>query len=291
MPLRKLLKKAGNYFSFYPITVVLFLASPFSIHFVEKLAGVIGFIAFYIAYPRSRIAMKNLDTAYGDRLSCREKRAIAISSAQNLVKTAFELHYFYVRGMGEVKRKISFEGLDNYKQALKKGPVLFISGHVGNFPIMGSAFSSEGFTINVIAKAISSKGIEKLLNVYRKKLKQPVIYYHPRFMALKKAIKSLRTGCAVFIYVDQRFSHGIKTTFFGKNVLTATGANALAKKTGASVLPAFISRNGTRHIIHIGKAIAVNGSEEENTQLFTSAVEEAVRKSPGQWFWFHRRWR
>ena len=291
MTLRKILKKAGNHFAFYPIAVLLFFLTPFSIHFMEKLAEVIGFIAFYIAYPRSRIALKNLNTAYGSRLSDGEKRTIAISSAQNLFKTAFELHYFYVRGMREVARKISFEGLENYREALKKGPVLFVSGHVGNFPIMGSAFSSANFQINVIAKAISSQGIEKLLNIYRKKLNQPVIYYHPRFLALKKSIKELRQGHSIFIYVDQRFSRGIETEFFGKNVLTATGADGLAKKTGATVLPVFISRERTRHIIHIGKALVTNGNEKENTQIFTSAVEKAVRKFPGQWFWFHRRWR
>jgi len=42
------------------------------------------------------------------------------------------------------------------------------------------------------------------------------------------------------------------------------------------------------HLVRTGDKIR---DVEENTALFSSAIENIIRKYPDQWFWFHRRWK
>ena len=281
---------------FIKLKLFFLLITPCSIHLLNKLADILGYLCYLILFARRRVALRNLDEAFGNLKTKREKRKIALESFQNLIRGVLEIRYYYVHGPAEINRRFEYRGLENYTEALKKGPVLFISGHIGQFPIMVCKFILDKFDMHLILKALSNKHVEDMFNVYRQRLANPkdifktIIYYKPRFIALKKSLKELNAGHSLFIFVDQRFSNGIKTKFFGRNVLTAPGADTLARRTSATVLPAFIIRKGAKHIITIGKAIPIGNDETENTQKFTAQIEQAIRKDPGQWWWFHKRW-
>ncbi|MBA3051800.1 MAG: hypothetical protein ABII20_07050 [Candidatus Omnitrophota bacterium] len=297
MKIGKNAKQILDFILFLKLKLFFFLLTPCSIHFLNKLADIIGCLCYFILFPRRQTALCNLDKAFGDLKTKNEKKKIAIKSFQNFVRGVLEMRYFYCRGTAEINRRFEYSGLENYTEALKKGPVLFISGHIGQFPLMVCKFILDKFDMHLILKAVSNKYVENMFNVYRQRLAKPdnifktIIYYKPRFIALKRSLKELKSGHSLFIFVDQRFSNGIMTKFFGRDVLTATGADTLARKTSATVLPAFIIRKGAKHVINIGKAIPIGSDESENTQKFTDQIEKNIRNYPGQWWWFHRRWR
>jgi len=296
MKIKENLKEIADLIVFIKLQAFFFLISPFSIHFLNKLAEILGLLAYLLLFPRRRTALKNLDIAFGDSKTAKEKKKIARECFQNFIKGILEMRYYYVHGPAEINRRFSYKGLENYTEAVKRGPVLLISGHIGQFPIMVCKFLLDKYEMHLILKAVSNKYIEKLFNVYRQRLANPedifrtIIYYKPRFLALKKSLRELKAGHSLFIFVDQRFSGGIHTNFFGAKVLTATGADTLARKSGASVLPAFIIREGSKHVIHIGKPLTITPDEQENTQLFTDQIEKTIREHPAQWWWFHKRW-
>jgi len=294
--LKKKIKIAADYVSLALLKAVFLMLTPFSIHFIDKLAEFTGLLIFCILFSRRRAALKNLDIAFQNTKSRREKTKIAIESFRNFVKGVFELRYYYARGPGEINRRFSYRGIENYTGALKKGPVLFISAHVGQFPIMVCKFILDKYKVHLILKALSNEPLEKLFNVYRRRLAEPddisstLIYYKPRFLALKKALRELRAGRSIFIFVDQKFSKGVNVRFFGRNVLAAPGADSLARKSAATVLTAFAVRKGTKHEILIGKPVPVSADEGANIQAFLAHVEDIIRKYPEQWWWFHKRW-
>lgn len=295
--MKKTAKEIINFILFVILKLFFLLLTPCSIHFLNKLADILGCLCYFILFPRRRTALLNLDKAFGNLKTKSEKRTIAVESFQNFIRGVLEIRYYYVRGPADINRRFEYSGLENYTNALKKGPVLFISGHIGQFPLMVCKFILDKFDMHLILKAVSNKYVENMFNVYRQRLANPedifktIIYYKPRFIALKKSLKELKSGHSLFIFVDQRFSNGIMTKFFGRDVLTATGADTLARKTSATVLPAFIIRKGAKHVITIGNAIPIGSDGAENTQKFTDQIEEHIRKYPGQWWWFHRRWR
>src|SRR5262249_7130710 len=90
---------------------------------------------------------------------------------------------------------------------------------------------------------------------------------------------------------------GTFVPFFGRPAFTPTGAAALAQRTGAALLPAFISREGRVHRVTFEAPIFVEarGSREQTqrdyTALLTGRIERQIRLHPEQWVWVHRRFR
>ena len=73
----------------------------------------------------------------------------------------------------------------------------------------------------------------------------------------------------------------------------------MALKTEAAVLPGFLLFDEARqkYVLRFGaplELIRTGNAQEEtlaNTALFTSVLEQAIRRNPEQWLWMHRRWK
>ncbi len=100
--------------------------------------------------------------------------------------------------------------------------------------------------------------------------------------------------------VDQnvRRSEGVFVPFFGRQACTGRSVAVIARKTGAEVVPIFIRRLDDRHHrIVIGEAIPTPRTADadrdilEHTRAITAVVEKAIRESPAEWLWMHRRWK
>ena len=86
--------------------------------------------------------------------------------------------------------------------------------------------------------------------------------------------------------------------FFGKRAYTPAGPVALARASGAPIIPAFIVRqkdDSHKLIIENPVELVDTGDKEKdavvNTQRWSDIVESYIRKYPGQWVWMHRRWK
>jgi Kdo2-lipid IVA lauroyltransferase/acyltransferase len=92
---------------------------------------------------------------------------------------------------------------------------------------------------------------------------------------------------------------GVFVDFFGVPACAASGIARVALRTEASVVPAFTIWDDVRRKYRITFAprltLPKTGDDEcdvvNATQLFTSVIEEYVRKFPDQWLWVHRRWK
>jgi KDO2-lipid IV(A) lauroyltransferase len=90
---------------------------------------------------------------------------------------------------------------------------------------------------------------------------------------------------------------GTFVEFFGRAAWTATGPAALARLTGASLLPGALVRSDPgryRFVLDGEVERSETGDREfddwETTRRATLALEGIVRRWPDQWTWFHRRW-
>ena len=91
---------------------------------------------------------------------------------------------------------------------------------------------------------------------------------------------------------------GVFVDFFGRPACTNKGLALIASKTGAPVIPAFIRRvDRYSHEIVIGDEVPLSATGDKeadilaNTQAYTKAIEDFIRKYPDQWFWMHRRFK
>jgi KDO2-lipid IV(A) lauroyltransferase len=92
---------------------------------------------------------------------------------------------------------------------------------------------------------------------------------------------------------------GVFVEFFSHAACTAAGVARVALRTGAAVLPGYLTwePSENRYVLHFLPTLQlVNTGDDDrdaiaNTQLFTKALEEIIRRYPEQWLWVHRRWK
>ena len=98
--------------------------------------------------------------------------------------------------------------------------------------------------------------------------------------------------------VDQKFQRGVRTTFFGRPCETSPLLPKLARQFECDVYPARCMRlPGNRFRLELEEKLELprDGDGQVDVaataQLLNDVVERWVREDPGQWMWFHKRWK
>jgi KDO2-lipid IV(A) lauroyltransferase len=114
-------------------------------------------------------------------------------------------------------------------------------------------------------------------------------------------LASMRKGETVGILMDTNMTppQGVFVDFFGHAACTASGLARVALRTGAAVLPGFLlwEESEQTYVLRFGDELTLvrTGDDDAdavaNTQMFTAAIQQYVRRYPEQWLWLHRRWK
>ena len=83
---------------------------------------------------------------------------------------------------------------------------------------------------------------------------------------------------------------GIPAKFFGIDSSTHSGAAILSKRNGSPIIYASITQKNNIYEVKFVK-IDTSGSVNDIVQQYTSEIEKTIIKHPGQYFWFHKRWK
>jgi KDO2-lipid IV(A) lauroyltransferase len=98
---------------------------------------------------------------------------------------------------------------------------------------------------------------------------------------------------------NMMLSQGIFVDFFEIPACTTSSVARVALRTGAAVVPGFTIWDPALRKYRLRfepelKLIQTGDDEKDviaNTALFTSVIEDYVRRYPDQWLWVHRRWK
>jgi len=258
----------------------------------------LGMVMYYLDPEHRKVAIQNLEIAFGQEKSKVERRSIAKKNFQNLGMMAIE--FFRIPGMEleTYQKKVEAEGVDQALKVLEKNKgALLLLGHFGNWELMALMSKVIQKTILVIAKPIKNNPwLERWFIESREGIGLEII---PPKNATQKVIQALSQNKVVGILFDQRGkrSKGLWVNFFGRKVSTTPGLAVMALKSGAPVVPVFMIRSGfQKHRLIVKEPLALiqtgdfRKDVEANTQLFNNTLESIIREYPDQWLWIHRRW-
>jgi KDO2-lipid IV(A) lauroyltransferase len=241
--------------------------------------------------------LKNLETAFAKEKTEEELKGIARAFYANM--GLFLMEFARQGGLDKdyVDRYVLFDGLGNLDRALEEGRgVVLFTAHFGNWELLSAALAIKGYRINTVVRPLDNVYLNAALERLRSRFGTKVI---DKRDSVRKMVETLRGGGIVGVLLDQRASseEGVMAEFFGTRALTHKGPAAVIMRTKAAALPIYIVREGAfHHRVVCGRPVEVvdTGRKEadicENTQRFTSAIEEFVRVRPDHWFWFHSRW-
>lgn len=248
----------------------------------------------YIVLPGFRKrGMNNLDIAYGDTLSLKEKESILRESTVGLSILLPEFVHSHLLSTTKDNTFFTIEGYEHVDAS--RGAVL-ISGHLANWEWMCSIVGSLDQGLVAVARPMDDSRFDAY--VKRQRTRNGLIMLD-KVDAGRKIIQYARDGRLVGILVDQAArENAVPSTFFGKPCWATASPAMMAIRHETPIHPVCIIRDAKGHYtIRFKPAIPIErtGTLHEDliriTQQCQDEIEEMVRANPGQWLWFHNRWK
>lgn len=282
------------------IVIFLFPFAILPLKISRKAGELFGFLLFHLWKKRRLTAIENIrKTIESSALkTTNSPETIALRHFKNLGIYLSEIAKIYFGFGSGIIERVKISGAENYNNSLIKNKgVLFFTGHCGNWELLPIAFGIKVSNISLVARAQNNPYLNLLVERVRAKYGNRVIY---KKGALKAILYDLKHNLAVGILIDQAVlpEEGVMIDFMGRKAWTTKMPAIIARKTGCSVLPAFISgdEDGS-HTINIYPEISLskNGNLDEalleDVKNFTGCIEEYIRQNPSEWLWLHRRWK
>jgi KDO2-lipid IV(A) lauroyltransferase len=246
-----------------------------------------------LAIPRlRRIANQNLSRAYEDRDEGWRTQIIdgVFASIGRLLVAFARLPRITASNAAEW---IRYEGFEHYRRAKERGNgVLFATAHLGNWELSAYAHALLTEPMNVVVRPLDNPSIDAI--VERRRALSGNILLSKRDFA-RSIFQALRKNEPVGILVDQNSSadNGAFVPFFGTPACANLTFAKLAARSGAAVIPGFAvwNRDERRYILRFYPAVEITGDAVEDTRRIQLAIEMAIRETPDQWLWIHRRWK
>ncbi|HAU37918.1 MAG TPA: lipid A biosynthesis acyltransferase [Phycisphaerales bacterium] len=243
-------------------------------------------------------ALENLRHSFGHWSEDR-RRQVARLSLRNLfylglesLLTTFRItpytwrRYVSLRQAGEALRLVTE----------RRSGMIFLTGHVGNFEVVGHTMATLGFPSVAIARRLNNPYLDAHLMGIRERSGQRIL---DKFGATAEAPAVLDARGVVSIIADQDAGpRGVFVDFFGRPASTYKSFGLLAMSHQTPIVVGYGRRvnESFRFEMVVQRIIRPHEWADQDdplrwiTQEYTAALERAIREAPEQYFWHYRRW-
>jgi KDO2-lipid IV(A) lauroyltransferase len=255
----------------------------------------IGSCAATLDRAGRRVALSNLEVAFGDQLSPRRRAQIVRESYQGFIGTMLEL--LWSPRMNRDNHRAWFE-IVNFEETLAQaGPgrgIIFITFHYGNFEWAAHIPSWRGHRGMVLTREFNNPLLGPVFDKLRTHSGNEVV---PREGGLIRMYKALKRGTHLAIAIDltlKPWDPCVAVECFGLKKCVTYAHAWLHQRTGAPIVPVICeSIGGGRYRLQVCPEIKVQRgmSIVEITQACWDELERIVRKNPSPWIWMYKHWR
>jgi KDO2-lipid IV(A) lauroyltransferase len=250
--------------------------------------------------PAHRIGRANLTAAFPDRDEAWIEKTLR-EAWDNLGRVAGE--YVHLGRLWDYdpaqpnSGRILTDSVGLFDQLLHDGkPALCFAAHLGNWELPALAAAAHGLPSAVVYRMPNNKAVAKEIIRIRAPLMGRLI--RTRAQAALEMAAALEAGEHLGMLVDQHFSRGVDVTFFGRRCKANPSIARLARRFDCPVVGVRVARLPDRRFRILAEGPFTLPRDTEGqidvaaaTQMITSVIEGWIRENPGQWLWFHRRWR
>lgn len=281
-----------RYLEYLLLRLLAFLINLFPVTWSTWLAHRAGDVIFFLIPSRKKIALANLEIAYGSFLTAERKEKIAVEGIRNFAVSLLE--FFRIPStLKEAKDCFEFEGLDHLEQAFaKKRGVIFVVSHLGSWEYLEFLFYLTGYACSVIVRNTRNLYIFSWIQSLRRKT---TVNPLPKKGSIRTVLSELRKNNLVAVLIDQFDREGLPVPFFGHPAWTTALPARLARKTGAALVPGYCLRTAPgkyKFIIRPEVPLAEGENWEfKTTKKLNELFEKEISQCPEQWIWTHRRWK
>ncbi len=191
-----------------------------------------------------------------------------------------------------------YKNVERAKWLMKEGKgLLLVTGHYGNFEIIGYLMALFGFNIYSIARPLDNKFISNYLYGVRERTGQKIIDKKGAAELMGNISSSGATLC--FIADQDAGQKGLFVDFFGRKASTYKSIGLLAITYNLPIVVGYSRRIDNRFYFEMRATRIILPEEWADkddplrwvTSEYTRAIEQFAREDPTQYWWVHRRWK
>ena len=255
--------------------------------------------ALWRLYGRGRRrAMANLEAAYPDkgrawleRIGRRSFEQLAMLGVDVLLTPRLARRDNW-REYGEYKN------IERAKWLMQEGKgLLLLTGHYGNFEILGYLMGLFGFNLYSVARPLDNRYLDQYIRAIRERHGQRIVDKRGAAVLMSQVREK---GVSLGLIADQDAGRkGIFVDFFGRPASTFKSIALMAAHDNLPIVVGYSRRIGNAYRFEIGVNRLILPEEWADrpdpirwiTAEYTRAIEAFVREDPSQYWWVHRRWK
>lgn len=259
----------------------------------KKAAQVTGWITKTIGPHTGKqdLLLRNLAFALPD---CQNPEAIARQVWNNIGMLVGEFPHakaFYNPQTADDYLEIV--GEEHLRYTAAQGPVLFISGHFGNWELFAAAAARFGAPFRRFYRPSNNPFLETLIQRIRGEIPGGFVSKG----TAREVVSCIKAGENIGFLIDQKTRHGDDVMFLGHVTKFPSTPFELALRYKLPLIPARCERLGpAHHRITIYEPIMPNPDLDlrarrmDLVQQTATLMESWIRETPGDWLWLHDRW-
>jgi KDO2-lipid IV(A) lauroyltransferase len=268
------------------------------IELCERGAGLLAVLFGHVLGIRRHVVEENVRIAFPD-LPPQERGAIAREMWRHLFLMAAEIAHT-PRKVHETnwKEHSRIVNQELFVRTLLCGrPLVLISAHFGNFELGGYLMGLFGFPTYTVARRLDNRYLDRFVNEFRGRTGQFML---PKQGSREMIQGVLKRGGILTLLGDQAAGEkACWVSFFGRPASTHKAVAAFSLANGAPTMVSYARRLERPLHYEVGPEAICDplssdfqmGSIPLFAQWYTNHLENLVRRSPGQYWWLHRRWK
>jgi len=278
--------------------LLLLLARPLPRSWLLAVGRGLGSFVWRVVGFRRDVVLDNLRHAFGDTMDESQIRDLARRFYRNLGMTLMEFLAFPRMKKSDFRELVEIQGDEHIRQLEAQGQgALLVSGHFGNWEMLGVRVALDGQKVSCIVKQQSNARVDRIQNRIRNRAGIGTI--RSGGASIKEMVRALRRQEMIALVGDQDAGpDGYFTEFLGRQASVFRGTAYFAWKLKVPILTGYCFRQPDgRHVAVLDPPFAADPDWDEETavarltELHTRRLEAAIRKAPEQYFWLHRRWK
>ncbi len=290
IPLYRLL--APRYWGIWVALGLLRLAVLLPYRLQAPIGRGVGRLAMRLASSRRQIAERNIALCFPE-LDPLQQRRLLQRHFESLGMTLIEMGLCWWASDARLEPLFQIDGLEHLRAAQQRGKgVIMLTGHFTTLDL-GGRFLTMQAPVTAMYRRNENPRFERALRRGRERSAQQAI---PK-QDIRGMVRALKQNHAIWYAPDQshRRRHSAVVPFFSVPAATNTATAALARMSGAQVVP-FYSRRlpddaGYRLVIEPALDNFPSADAEADTLRINRWLEQRIRLAPEQYLWIHRRFK
>ncbi len=188
--------------------------------------------------------------------------------------------------------RVSLQHMDRLTREFQRGKgVIITTAHLGNWEVGGCVLATHGFPLTAVYRPFGIPHLDRMFAQHRESRGVKLV---PLGDSVRALLRALHQGECVVLLADRDFTGQARpVTFFGAPAPLPDGAARLAWKTGAPILPTYLTRRvDDSFLLSVDEPIRPDEykSVEEVEAAVARSMEYAIGESSHQWFIFRPFW-